>query len=115
MNLWIYGIADEDTLAVVCEFGKQVLKLDQEFLNGLMFKNVHRVGSTKSTNSPIIVAFLMAKDRMKFLKSASTLYNYNKKHNISARFIQEHHLQHTNHDLDFCFAVIKQYALITII
>ena len=85
MNLWIYGIdhvdADEDTWAVVCEFGKQVLKLDQEFLNGLMFKNVHRVGSTKSTNRPIIVAFLMAKDRMKFLKSASTLYNYNKKHN----------------------------------
>ena len=85
MNLWIYGIdqveTDEDTWGVVCEFGSKVLKLESEFIDNLMFKGVHRVGGTKNSNRPIIVAFVMAKDRMKFLKAASSLYTYNKTNN----------------------------------
>ena len=82
MNLWIFGVNqaddDEDVWVTVCEFGKKVLKLEGEFLDELMVKNAHRVGKTKSIDRPIIVAFLMAKDRMRFLKAASTLYQYNK-------------------------------------
>ena len=82
MNLWIYGVnqadEDEDVWVTVCEFGKKVLKLENEFLDELMVKNAHRVGKDKSPDRPIIVAFLMAKDRMRFLKAASTLYQYNK-------------------------------------
>ena len=43
-----------------------------------MVKIAHRVGKTKRPDRPIIVAFLMTKDRTKFLKAASTLYQYNK-------------------------------------
>ena len=85
MNLWIYGVKqtddDEDVWVTVCEFGKKVLKLDDEFIDELMVKNAHRVGKTKSDDRPIIVALLMAKDRMTFLRAASTLYKYNKEHN----------------------------------
>ena len=85
MNLWIYGVKqtddEEDVWVTVCEFGKKVLELDDEFVDELMVKNAHRVGKNKTEDRPIIVAFLMAKDRMTFLKSAATLYKYNKEHN----------------------------------
>ena len=85
MNLWVYGIEqtnmkDEDAWSKVCEFATKVLKIEAKDLDEEQIKNVHRVGDKKDKNRPIIVAFLRAKDRQRFLRASSKLFDYNKEH-----------------------------------
>ena len=85
MNLWVFGLeqkdTSEDTWLIVRQFALDVLKLDEPFLDQCLIKNSHRVGKKEYKDRPIIIAFLKWSDRMKFLKAASDLYQYNKKNN----------------------------------